>query len=147
MVLGTKWKHKKRRKPIAILFIGLNKKVMETYLCMHFFLKDQEMRERILAMITFFLKGDPFAVDIHYQKECWDKHISNISTKKRQDHVECITKWEVDAVFIDHVQRTICQLNEPQTSKCLLNDYQNFLFDLRGEEKEYKRLYIKDLIY
>ena len=105
------------------------------------------MRERILAVITLFPEGDAFATDILYQKECWDKHISNISTKKRQDYVECITKREVDAVFIDHVQRTICQLNEPQTSKCLLNDYQNFLFDLRGEEKEYKRLYIKDLIY
>ena len=50
------------------------------------------MRERILAVITLFPEGDAFATDILYQKECWDKHISNISTKKRQDHVECITK-------------------------------------------------------
>ena len=79
-------------------------------------------------------------------KKCWDKHISNIGTKKRQDHVECITKREVDAVFLDHVQRTVCQVNEPRTLKGLLNDYQNFLFDLRGEEKEYKTSYIKDHI-
>ena len=44
------------------------------------------------------------------------------------------------------MQRTICQLNEPRTLKCLLNYYQNFLFGLRGEEKEYKTFSIKDLI-
>ena len=75
------------------------------------------MRERILAVTSLFPEDDSFAVNIHYHKKCWDKHIGNISTKKRQDHVECITKREVDAVFIDHVQRTICQLNEPRTLK------------------------------
>ena len=104
------------------------------------------MRERILTVIALFPKDDSFAADIHYYKKCWDKHISNISTKKSWDHVECITKREVDAVFIDHVQRKICQLNEPGTLKSLLNDYQNFLFDLRAEAKECKTFYIKDLI-
>ena len=49
------------------------------------------MREGILAMIAVFPEDDPLATDIHYHKKCWDKHISNISTKKHQDHVECIT--------------------------------------------------------
>ena len=53
---------------------------------------------------------------------------------------------EADAVFIDHVQRKVCQLNEPRTLKGLLNDYLNFLFDLRGEEKVSKTSYIKTLI-
>ena len=44
------------------------------------------------------------------------------------------------------MQRTVCQLNKPRTLKGLLNDYRNFLFDLRGEEKVYKTLYIKTLI-
>ena len=44
------------------------------------------------------------------------------------------------------MQRTICQLNEPRTLKCLLNYYQNFLFGLRVEKKEYKTFSIKDLI-
>ena len=53
---------------------------------------------------------------------------------------------EADAVFIDHVQRTVCQLNEPPTLKGLLFDYHNFLFDLRGEKKVYETSYIKTLI-
>ena len=57
-----------------------------------------------------------------------------------------MTSKEVDAVFIDNVQRTICQPNEPRTLKGLLNAYHNFLFDLRGEEKVYKTSYIKTLI-
>ena len=44
------------------------------------------------------------------------------------------------------MQRTICRVNEPRTLKSLPDDCQNFLFDLRGEEKEYKTSYIKDLI-
>ena len=63
----------------------------------------------------FVSKDDPFAVDIHYHKRCLDKYISNINTKKRREHVQGVTSKEVDAVFIDHVQRTVCQLNEPRT--------------------------------
>ena len=44
------------------------------------------------------------------------------------------------------MQRTVCQLNEPQTLKGLLFDYHNFLFDLSGEEKVYETSYIKTLI-
>ena len=62
------------------------------------------MRERIVALIALFPEDDPFPADIRYHKQCWDKHTSNISTKKHQDHVECITKRDVDAVFIDHMQ-------------------------------------------
>ena len=57
-----------------------------------------------------------------------------------------MTSKEVDAVFIDHVQRTVYQLNEPRTLKGLLNDYHNFLFGLRGEKKVYKTSYINTLI-
>ena len=57
-----------------------------------------------------------------------------------------MTSEGVDAVFIGHVQRKVCQLNEPRTLKVLLNDYHIFLFDLRGEEKVYKTSYIKALI-
>ena len=99
------------------------------------------MRARILGIIALFPKDDPFAADIHYHKRCWDKYISNFSTKKRREHVKDVTSKEVDAVFIDHVQRTVCQLNEPRTLKGLLNDYHNFLFDSRGEEKVYQNTY------
>ena len=116
---------------------------METYLCSRAFLTDKEMRDRILGIITLFPKDDPFAADIHYHKRC---NISNISTKKCREHVQGVTSKEVDAVFIDHVQRTVCQLNETRILKALLNDYHNFLFDLRGEEKVYKTSYIKILI-
>ena len=110
------------------------------------FLTDKEMRDRILGIIALFPKDDAFVADIHYHKRCWDKYISNISTKKRGQQVQGVTSKEVDAVFIDHVQRTVCLLNEPRTLKGLLNDYHNFLFDLRGEEKVYKTSYIKTLI-
>ena len=42
-----------------------------------------------------------------------------------------MTSKEVDADFIDHVQRTVYQLNEPRTLKDLLNEYHNVLFGLR----------------
>ena len=106
----------------------------------------KEIRDRILGIITLFPKGDPFAADIHYHKRCWDNYISNISTKKRREHAQGMTSKEVDAVFIDHVQRTVFQLNEPRTLKSLLNYYHNLLFDLRGEKKVYKTSYIKTLI-
>ena len=95
--------------------------------------------------IALFPKDNPFAADIHYQKS-WDKYISNISAKKRREHVQDVTCKEVDTVFIDHVQRTVCQLNEPRTLKGLLNDYHNFLFDIRGEEKVYKTSYSKTVV-
>ena len=147
MVFGTRWKYIKKKKTDRSPFYRLEQKKSWRHICAcTLFLEDQKMRERILAMIALFPEDDLFAADIHYHKKCWDKHISNISTKKRRDHFECITKREVHAIFIDHVQRTICQLNEPRTLKSSLNDCQNFLFDLRGEEKEYKTSYIKDLI-
>ena len=71
------------------------------------------------------------------------KYISNISSKKRRKHVQGVISKELDAVFIDHVQRTVCQLNETLTLKGFLNDYRNFLFDLREQEKVYKTSYIK----
>ena len=104
------------------------------------------MRDRILGIIALFTKDDPFVVDIHYHKRCWDKYIINITTKQRREHVQGVTSREVDTVVIDHVQWTVCQLNEPRTLKGLLKDYHYFLFDLRGEEKVYKTSYIKTLI-
>ena len=79
------------------------------------FLTDKEMWDRILGIIALFPKDDPFAADIHYHKRCLDKYISNINTKKRREHVQGVASKEVDAAFIDHVQRTVCQLNEPRT--------------------------------
>ena len=57
-----------------------------------------------------------------------------------------MTSKEVDPVFTDHVQRTVCQPNDSRTLKRFLNDYRNFLFDLREEEKVYKTSYIETLI-
>ena len=57
-----------------------------------------------------------------------------------------MTSKEVDPVFTDHVQRTVCQLNDSRTLKRFLNDYRNFLFDLREAEKVYKTSYIEPLI-
>ena len=92
-----------------------------------------------------FPKDDPFAANMQYHKRCWDKYINNVSTKKCREHVHGVTSKEVEAVFIDHVQRTVCQLNEPRTLKDLLNYYHNVLFDLRREEKVCKTSYIKTL--
>ena len=61
--------------------------------------------------------------------------------KKRQEHVKGVTSEEVDAVFIDQVQRTVCQLNEPRTLKGLLNDYHNFLFDFYIQNILYQNTY------
>ena len=84
------------------------------------------MRDGILGIVALFPKDDPFAADIQYHKRCWDKYISSISTKKRQEHVHGVASKEVDAVFIDHAKRTVSQLNEPRALKGLLNDYHNF---------------------
>ena len=128
-------------------FYRLEQKTSWRYICACTpFLTDKKMRDRKLGITALFAKDDLSAADIHYHKSCWDKYISNISTKKRREHVQGVTSKGVDAVFIDHVQRKVCQLNEPRTLKVLLNDYHIFLFDLRGEEKVYKTSYIKALI-
>ena len=44
----------------------------------------------------------------------------------RRGHVHGVTNEEADAVFIDHVQRTVCQANKPRTLKILLNYYITF---------------------
>ena len=138
---------KKKKKISQNPFYRLEQKKSWRHICACTpFLTDKEMRDRILGIIALFPKDDPFAADIHYHKRCWDKYISNISTKKRREHVQGVTSEGVDAVFIGHVQRKVCQLNEPRTLKVLLNDYHIFLFDLRGEEKVYKTSYIKALI-
>ena len=84
------------------------------------------MRDRILGIIALFPKDDPFSADIRYHKIYWDKYVGNISTKMRREHVHGVTNEEVDAVFIDHVQLSVCQLNEPRTLKSLLNYYITF---------------------
>ena len=104
------------------------------------------MRDRMLGITVLFPKYDTFPADIHYHKRCWDKYINNISTKKRWEHVQSVTSKEIDPVFTDHVQRTVCQLNDSPTLKRFINDYRNFLFDLREEEKVYKTSYIEPLI-
>ena len=53
---------------------------------------------------------------------------------------------EVNPVFIDHVQETVFRLNKPWTLTGLLIDYKNIMFDLRGEEKDYRTSYIKSLL-
>ena len=71
------------------------------------FLTDKEMQDRILGIVSIFPKNEPFTANIHYHKRCWDKYTSNISTKKCWEHVQGVTSKEVDAVFTDHVQRTV----------------------------------------
>ena len=53
---------------------------------------------------------------------------------------------EVNAVFINHVQEAVFRLNEPGTLTGLLIEYKNIMFDLRGEEKDYRTSYIKSLL-
>ena len=138
---------KKKKKISQNPFYRLEQKKSWRHICACTpFLTDKEMLDRILGIIALFPKDDPFAAYIHYHERCWDKYISNISTRNRWEHVRGVTSKEVDAVFIYHVQWTVFQLNEPRTVKGLLNDYHNFLFDLRGEEKVYKTSYIKTLI-
>ena len=68
--LGPNENIKKRRKPIAILFYRLEQKKSWRHICSSTpFLKDQEMREKFLAMIALFPEDDPFAADIHYHKK------------------------------------------------------------------------------
>ena len=89
-----------------------------------------------------------FFADLHNHKKCWDKYVSNVQNtrKKCQEHVIGVSMSEINAVFIDHVERVICQLKEPRTLKGLLDDYNNILYDLTGEEKQYKTSYIRNLI-
>ena len=111
------------------------------------YLADPIMRERLLAIVAMFPKEDCFFADLHYHKKCWDKYVSHVNTRKRcREHVEGVSTSEVNAVFIDHVERIICQLKEPWTLKGLLDDYHNILFDLTGDEKQYKTSYIRNLI-
>ena len=112
------------------------------------FLQDSVMRERLLAIIAMFPKDDCFFADIHYHKKCWDRYVSHSgrNRKTHRQHVGEVSTSEVNAVFIDHVERIVCQLKEPRTLKGLLDDYHNILFDLRGEEKQYKTSYIRNII-
>ena len=112
------------------------------------FLEDPAMRDRLLAIVAMFPKEDCFFADLHYHKKCWDKYVSNVQNtrKKCREHVVGVSMSEVNAVFIDHVERVICQLKEPRTLKGLLDDYNNILYDLTGEEKQYKTSYIRNFI-
>ena len=118
---------KKKKKISQNPFYHLEQKKSWRHICAYIpFLTDKEMRDRILGIIALFPKDDPFAADIRYHKIYWDKYVGNISTKMRREHVHGVTNEEVDAVFIDHVQRSVCQLNEPRTLKSLLNYYITF---------------------
>ena len=110
------------------------------------YLKDQKMQEGIITLIALTPKDNPFANDIHYHKQCWDKYVSNANRSKHQDHAPGVTVAEVNAVFIDHVQETVFHLKEPWTLTGLLIDYKNIMFDLWGEEKDYRTSYIKSLL-
>ena len=133
---------KKKKKISQNPFYRLEQKKSWRHICACTpFLTDKEMLDRIFGITALFPKDYPFAADIHYHKRCWDKYISNISTKKRREHVQGVTSKEVDAVFIDHVQRKVCQLNEPRTLKGLLNDYHNFLFDFYIQNILYQNTY------
>ena len=73
---------KKKKKISQNLFYCLEQKKPWRHICAcTSFLTDKEMLDRILGIIALFPKDDPFAADIHYHKRCWDKYISNISTK------------------------------------------------------------------
>ena len=109
------------------------------------FLQDSEMRERLLAIIAMFPKDDCFFADIHYHKKCWDKYVTH-SRRTRKIPQQGVFTSEVNAVFIEHVQHIVCQLKEPRTLKGLLDDYHNILFDLRGEDKQFKTSYIRNII-
>ena len=139
---------KKKKKVSQNLFYRLEQKKSWRHICACTpFLTDKEMQDRILGIIALLPKDDPFAADIHYHKRCWDKYISNIITKKCREQVQVVKSKEVDAVFIDHVQKTVCQLNELRILKALLKDYHNFSFNLSGEEKVCKTSYIKTITY
>ena len=139
---------KKKKKISQNPFYRLEQKKSWRHICACTpFLTDKEMQDRILGIIALLPKDDPFAADIHYHKRCWDKYISNIITKKCREQVQVVKSKEVDAVFIDHVQKTVCQLNELRILKALLKDYHNFSFNLSGEEKVCKTSYIKTITY
>ena len=74
---------KKKKKISQNPFYRLEQKKSWRHICACTpFLTDKEMRDRILGITALFPKDYPFAADIHYHKRCWDKYISNISTKK-----------------------------------------------------------------
>ena len=119
--------NKKKKKISQNPFYRLEQKKSWRHICACIpFLTDKEMRDRLLGIIALFPKDDPFAADICYHKRCWDNYVGNISTKMRRGHVHGVINEEADAVFIDYVQRTVCQLNEPRTLKILLNYYITF---------------------
>ena len=107
-------------------------------------LKDQKMGERLVTLIALIPKDNLLQMIFIIIKQCWDKYLSSANCSKHWDNAPDRTVEEVNAVFIDHVQEMVFCLNEPQALTGLLINYKN-MFDLCGEEKDYRTLYIKSL--
>ena len=60
----------KKKKGLKKFFRMEQKKMWRHFCACTPYLKDQKMRERIVALIALTPKDDPFANDIHYHKRC-----------------------------------------------------------------------------
>ena len=101
-------------------------------------LEDEEMRSRILSFVD--ATEDP----MFYHKKCWDKYIYRIG--KTNYHIQNITSTEITAMFVQHVQATVFDLNEPRTLQGLLIDYKNILSEFGQEVNAIKTSFIKSIL-
>ncbi len=110
------------------------------------FLKEEQMRDRILAVIA--ATPDPFATEIYYHRSCWKKHVRptyevNESTSIQVQNVR-IT--EVSEMFFQHVRKVILEMNEPRTLQGLLLDYRNIVDNFGFSTEGIKTSKIKKML-
>ena len=86
------------------------------------YLEDNDMRERILALIM--ATPDQFATEIYYHLRCWKKYMKQTYEPINEcTHAQNVKPAEVDQMFLNHVSHVIFDLNEPRTLQGLLEDY------------------------
>ena len=89
------------------------------------YIEDNSLRDRLNTFID--ATPDPFATEIWYHKSCLRKYFK--PTYENSDDSTMATPdnrlTEINALFYDHVRKSIIEWNEPRTLRSLLLDYQN----------------------
>eukprot|EP00112_Aurelia_sp_Birch-Aquarium-sp1_P018096 Seg4270.2 transcript_id=Seg4270.2/GoldUCD/mRNA.D3Y31 product="hypothetical protein" protein_id=Seg4270.2/GoldUCD/D3Y31 len=110
------------------------------------FLKEDQMRDRILAVIA--ATHDPFATEIYYHRSCWKKHIrlTYETTDSAITHAQNMRINEVKELFFQHVRKVVLDLNEPRTLQGLLLDYRNIADNFGFSTEGIKTSKIKQML-
>ena len=108
------------------------------------FIDEEDLKNRLKRFVD--ITNDPFAVEIRYCKECWDKYISNnkglssecgYSSRPGIDHIKNL--------YYRHVHYTIFEEHEIRTLQSLRRDYVRMLNNY-GLDSNAKSGYIKDML-